>query len=177
MSSSQSGEGEIRKSLIEDGPGGTAWWRCRGSSSIPAQIPCLSSGSWPGTAAAAPFRERRGELLFIDARRLGRMVDRTHRELTEAEIARVAATYHAWRGQAGAVAYADEPGFCKSADLDEVRKHGYVLTPGRYVGAPPQVDDGEPFAEKMAPLSPPNGGSSRPRPPSWTRPLRPTWKR
>ena len=91
-----------------------------------------------------------GKVLFIDARKLGRMVDRTHRELTEADIARIAGAYHAWRD--GADAYEDLPGFCKSAALDEVRQHGHVLTPGRYVGAEPQPDDGEPFEAKMGRL-------------------------
>jgi type I restriction enzyme M protein len=88
-------------------------------------------------------------VLFIDARKMGRMVDRTHRELTDEDIARIAAAYHAWRGEKDAGEYADVPGFCKSAQLSEVRKHGHVLTPGRYVGAEAQEDDGEPFAEKM----------------------------
>ncbi len=92
-------------------------------------------------------RSRRGEVLFIDARKLGRMVDRTHRELTDDDIARIAGAYHAWRN--GADAYEDLPGFCKSASLDEVRRHDHVLTPGRYVGAEPQPDDGEPFEAKM----------------------------
>ena len=77
------------------------------------------------------------------------MVDRTHRELTDEDVARIADTYHAWRGGKGADEYADVPGFCKSASIDEVRKHGHVLTPGRYVGAEAQEDDGEPFEEKM----------------------------
>ena len=88
-------------------------------------------------------------MLFIDARKLGRMVDRTHRELTDEEIARIARTYHAWRGEKDAGAYADIPGFCKSATLDDIRRHGYVLTPGRYVGAEAAEDDDEPFEEKM----------------------------
>jgi type I restriction enzyme M protein len=88
-------------------------------------------------------------VLFIDARKLGRMVDRTHRELTDEDIARIAGTYHAWRGERDAGAYEDVPGFCKSAALDEITKHGHVLTPGRYVGAEAQEDDGEPFEEKM----------------------------
>ena len=95
-------------------------------------------------------------MLFIDARKLGRMVDRTHRELTGDDIARIADAYHAWRGgegSDGADEYADVPAFCKSASLEEVRKHGHVLTPGRYVGAAPQEEDGEPFEEKMARLS------------------------
>jgi type I restriction enzyme M protein len=77
------------------------------------------------------------------------MVDRTHRELTDEEIQKIARTYHAWRGEKDAGKYADVPGFCKSATIEEVRKHGYVLTPGRYVGAEAQEDDGEPFEEKM----------------------------
>jgi type I restriction enzyme M protein len=109
------------------------------------------------------FRDRRGHVLFIDARKLGPLVDRTHRELTDEDIARIANTYHAWRaspssppphageGQGGG--YADVPGFCKSAPLDEVRKHGHVLTPGRYVGAEVQEGDGEPFEEKMQRLT------------------------
>ena len=95
------------------------------------------------------FRDRRGEVLFIDARKLGQMVDRTHRELTDADIARVADTYHAWRGEKEVGDYVDAPGFCKRAAIDEVRRHGHVLTPGRYVGAEPQQDDGEPFEAKM----------------------------
>ena len=88
-------------------------------------------------------------MLFIDARKMGRMVDRTHRELTDEEIARIADTYHAWRGEKEAGEYKDVPGFCKSATLEDIRKHGYVLTPGRYVGAETAEDDGEPFEEKM----------------------------
>ena len=141
MSSNQSGEGEIRKSLIEADlvdcmvalPGQLFY-----STQIPA---CL----W----FLARDRKRGGEVLFIDARKLGRMVDRTHRELTDDDIARIAGTYHIWRGEEGAGEYADIPGYCKSAALEEVRKHGHVLTPGRYVGAEAQEDDGEPFGDKM----------------------------
>ncbi len=79
----------------------------------------------------------------------GGVVDRTHRELPDEDIARIADTYHAWRGEDGAGEYADVPGFCNSAALEEVRKHGHVLTPGRYVGAEAQEDDGEPFEDKM----------------------------
>jgi type I restriction enzyme M protein len=95
------------------------------------------------------FRDRRGETLFIDARKLGSMTDRTHRELTDADIARVAGTYHAWRGDPDAVEYADVPGFCKAAKLVEIRGHGHVLTPGRYVGAEAAEEDAEPFDDKM----------------------------
>ena len=141
MSSNQSGEGAIRKNLIENKlvdcmvalPGQLFY-----STPIPA---CL----W----FLARERKRGGETLFIDARKLGRMVDRTHRELTDEDVARIADTYHAWRGGEDAGKYADVPGFCKSASIDEVRKHGHVLTPGLYVGAEAQEDDGEPFDEKM----------------------------
>ena len=141
MSSNQSGEGEIRKNLIDADlvdcmvalPGQLFY-----STQIPA---CL----W----FLARRRIRGGEILFIDARKLGRMVDRTHRELTDEDIARIADTYHAWRTGEDDDGYADTPGFCKSAPLDEVRRHGHVLTPGRYVGAEPQEDDGEPFEDKM----------------------------
>ena len=157
MSSNQSGEGNIRRSLIEANlvdcmvalPGQLFY-----STQIPA---CL----W----FLARRRERSGEILFIDARKLGRMVDRTHRELTDEDIARIADTYHAWRnrasapskeegqGEGGADEYKDVPGFCKSATMEEVRKHGHVLTPGRYVGAEAQEEDGEPFEDKMKRLA------------------------
>jgi len=84
---------------------------------------------------------------------MGHLVDRVHRELSDEEIARIAGTYHAWRGEAGTDAYQDIPGFCKSATTDEIAAHGYVLTPGRYVGAEEIEDDGEPFEEKMARLT------------------------
>ncbi|HXG25924.1 MAG TPA: class I SAM-dependent DNA methyltransferase [Candidatus Binatia bacterium] len=147
MSSNQSGEGEIRKNLIEADlvdcmvalPGQLFY-----STQIPVCLWFLARDRKDGK-----FRDRRGHVLFIDARKLGRMVDRTHRELTDEDIARIATTYHAWRGEEDAGEYADVPGFCKSAPLDDVRKHGHVLTPGRYVGAEAQQDDGEPFEEKM----------------------------
>ncbi len=176
MSSAQSGEGEIRKNLIEADlvdcmvalPGQLFY-----STQIPACLWFLTRDRGNGK-----LRERRGEVLFIDARKLGRMVDRTHRELTDEDIARIADTYHAWRDGSqdtpsplkgegrdegadtpsplegegrgeGEKTYADVPGFCKSASLEEIRKHGHVLTPGRHVGAEPQSDDGEPFEDKM----------------------------
>ena len=159
MSSAQSGEGEIRKNLVEADlvdcmvalPGQLFY-----STQIPACLWFLARDRTGGSPArvgiaerARPLRDRRGEVLFIDARTMGRMVDRTHRELTDEDIARIAGTYHAWRGEAEAGDYADEPGFCKSAPLEEVRKHGHVLTPGRYVGAAPQEEDDEPFEDKM----------------------------
>jgi type I restriction enzyme M protein len=151
MSSNQSGEGEIRKSLTEADlvdcmvalPGQLFY-----STQIPACLWFLARDRKNGK-----FRDRRGHVLFIDARKLGRMVDRTHRELTDEDIARIATTYHAWRGENDAGAYADVSGFCMSATLEEMRKHGHVLTPGRYVGAEAQEDDGEPFEAKMQRLT------------------------
>jgi type I restriction enzyme M protein len=147
MSSGQSGEGEIRKNLVEADlvdcmvalPGQLFY-----STPIPACLWFLARDRKNGK-----FRDRRGQVLFVDARNLGRMVDRTHRELTDEDIARVADTYHNWRGEKGPGEYGDIPGFCKSATLEEVRRHGHVLTPGRYVGAEAQEADGEPFEEKM----------------------------
>ena len=152
MSSSQSGEGDIRKAMIEGGvvdcmialPGQLFY-----STQIPACLWFLAKNRKNGR-----FRDRSGAILFIDARKLGVMVDRTRREFTDGDIARIADTYHAWRGGENADGYADIPGFCKSASLDEVRKHGHVLTPGRYVGTEPQEDDGEPFEDKMKRLVP-----------------------
>ncbi len=228
MSSSQSGEGNIRRSLIEADlvdcmvalPGQLFY-----STQIPACLWFLARDRHTsrGKAGLSSGRDRRGEVLFIDARKLGRMVDRTHRELTHEDIARIADTYHAWRHRVpplspsqgegrgegpatkqsllspsqgedrsvdaaprpslhspspskgegrgegdvtrsslqspspskgegrgeGDSIYRDIPGFCKSATLDEIRKHGHILTPGRYVGAERQEDDGEPFEVKM----------------------------
>lgn len=94
-------------------------------------------------------RDRRGEILFIDAQQLGYLVDRTHRELTDDDICRIAETYHAWRDHNAADAYRDIPGFCKCTAREDVSRRGYVLTPGRYVGVEPQDKDTEPFEDKM----------------------------
>jgi type I restriction enzyme M protein len=150
MSSNQSGEGEIRKNLIEADlvdcmvalPGQLFY-----TTQIPACLWFLARDPKNGK-----FRDRRGQVLFIDARKMGRMVDRTHRELTDEDSARIANTYHAWRGEQEAGEYADVRGFCRSATLEEVRKQGHMLTPGRYVGAEAQEDDAEPYEEKMARL-------------------------
>ena len=163
MSSNQSGEGNIRRSLIEANlvdcmvalPGQLFY-----STQIPACLWFLARDR-----RGRPSPGSRGEILYIDARKLGRMVDRTHRELTDEDIARIADTYHAWRNRASSPSkeeergedvadeYADVPGFCKSATLEEVRKHGHVLTPGRYVGVEAQEEDGEPFEDKMKRLA------------------------
>ena len=118
------------------------------STQIPACLWFLSRGR-----ANGEHRDYDGETLFIDARKLGYMFDRTRRDLSPEDIARIASTYHAWRGGERCGKYVDVPGFCKSASLEEIRKHGHVLTPGRYVGAEPQPDDGEPFEEKMIRLT------------------------
>ncbi|MDR2786912.1 MAG: type I restriction-modification system subunit M [Candidatus Accumulibacter sp.] len=156
MSSQQSGEGDIRKAMVEANavdcmvalPGQLFY-----STQIPACLWILAKDRSNGLVRKTRLRDRRGEVLFIDARKLGVLVDRTRRELTDDEIGRIAAAYHAWRGEKEAGGYADKPGFCKSATLEEIRKHGHVLTPGRYVGAEAQEDDGEPFDEKMQRLA------------------------
>jgi type I restriction enzyme M protein len=151
MSSSQSGEGEIRKNIVEADlvdcmvalPGQLFY-----STPIPVCLWFIARDKRNGR-----FRDRRGETLFIDARSLGSLVDRTHRELGDGEIARISETYHAWRGDPGAPDYADEPGFARSATIDEIRGHGDVLTPGRYVGAVDAEEDDEPFDDKMRRLA------------------------
>jgi type I restriction enzyme M protein len=150
MSSNQSGEGEIRRALIEADlvdcmvalPGQLFY-----STQIPVCLWFLAKSK----AADGPrgFRDRRGHTLFIDARKLGTLIDRVHRELLEDDLEKISGTYHRWRGANGADAYQNVPGFCKSATTAEIAAHGHVLTPGRYVGAAKVEDDGEPFEEKM----------------------------
>jgi len=185
MSSNQSGEGEIRKAIIEADlvdcmvalPGQLFY-----STQIPVclwflrrnktRLPSPASGRGASSSLPLPAGEgwgegrvidRRGETLFIDARKLGTMIDRVHRELTDEDLAKIAGTYHAWRGDPASTPplkkggeggiYRDIPGFCKSATLGDIRKHGHVLTPGRYVGAEAAEDDGEPFEDKMKRLT------------------------
>lgn len=157
LSTNTSGEGEIRKRLVEADlvdcivalPGQLFY-----STQIPVSLWFLARNKQNGRGMDnTPLRDRSGEILFIDARKLGRMEDRIHRTLDPEDIARIAGTYHAWRGDGGERVYEDVPGFCKVAALDEVRGHGHVLTPGRYVGVEAQEDDGEPFPEKMARLT------------------------
>jgi type I restriction enzyme M protein len=159
MSSTQSGEGEIRQRIVEADlvdcmialPGQLFY-----TTPIPVCLWFLTRDkAAKGKASGAGARNRRGQTLFIDARKMGTLIDRTHRELSEIEITRIVTTYHAWRGEkeaGGFKAYADTPGFCKSATLDDIRGHSHMLTPGRYVGAEDVEDDGEPFDEKMAKL-------------------------
>jgi type I restriction enzyme M protein len=147
MSSNTSGEGEIRRQIIEADlvdcmvalPGQLFY-----STPIPVCLWFLARDKRNGR-----FRDRRGETLFIDARKLGYLIDRTHRDLSDEETARVSGTYHAWRGDKGAANYEDMPGFCKSAKLAEIAGHNYVLTPGRYVGAAEVEDDETSFEERM----------------------------
>ena len=151
MSSNQSGEGEIRRAIIEADlvdcmvalPGQLFY-----STQIPVCLWFFARNKKSGR-----FRDRRGETLFIDARKMGSMADRTHRELTDKDLAKIAGAYHAWRGDKDAGEYADVAGFCKASKLDDVVKHGHVLTPGRYVGAEAQEEDDEPFEEKMKHLT------------------------
>jgi type I restriction enzyme M protein len=151
MSSNQSGEGDIRRQLIEADfvdcmialPGQLFY-----TTQIPACLWFLTR-----TKKNGKFRDRRGQTLFVDARKMGTLVDRTHRVLSDDEIGRIARTYHAWRGEKDAGAYEDVAGFCKSATAEEIAGHGHVLTPGRYVGAEDIEDDGVPFDDKMQRLT------------------------
>ena len=171
MSSNQSGEGEIRQAIIEADlvdcmvalPGQLFY-----STQIPVCLWFLArdKSGRAGSPSQRAQKSRQGSSLFIDARKLGTMIDRVHRELTKDDIQRIAGTYHAWRGEGRAgsplpaerrarsdAPYQDIAGFCKSAKLEEIRAHGFVLTPGRYVGAEEAEDDGEPFEHKMKRLT------------------------
>ncbi len=158
MSSQQSGEGEIRAAMVEDD-----LIACMialppqlfRTTQIPACLWFLAKSKSP--QGAKHLAERRSEVLFIDARSMGVLINRTERILTD-EIGRIADTYHAWRGTASARAagleYENVPGFCYSATIEEIRKHDHVLTPGRYVGAAETDDsDGEPIADKIERLT------------------------
>lgn len=157
MSSKQSGEGEIRAALVE-----ADLVSCM--IALPpqlfrtTQIPaCLWFFAKDKTARGG-LTDRSGQVLFIDARNMGTMLDRTERTLTGEDIQKISGAYHAWRGTAsareGKLNYQDEPGFCYSADLEKIREHEHVLTPGRYVGAA-EVDDAddEPISEKIERLT------------------------
>jgi type I restriction enzyme M protein len=178
MATQTSGEGDIRKALIEADlvdcmvalPGQLFF-----TTQIPVCLWFLSRNKKARTIPGATkkdlpdcVRDHQGQVLFIDARKMGQLVDRIHRELTETEIARIADVYHNWKCDRErmqdeadkrdiclelAQPYQDEPGFCKSVTLEEIQTHGYVLTPGRYVGAADVEDDGEPFEQKMKRLT------------------------
>jgi len=154
MSSNSSNEGEIRKNIVE--------------ADIVDCMVALPSKLFYNTMIPAclwftsrdkqnsKFRDRRGEVLFIDARQLGVMVDRRHRQLTDEDIERIADTYHAWRGEpidGQVIEYEDVPGFCKAAKLSEIRKQSHILTPGRYVGYEEEEEDQEEFNKKMKRLT------------------------
>jgi type I restriction enzyme M protein len=177
MSANQSGEGTIRQALIEADlvdcmvalPGQLFY-----STQIPVCLWLLTKSKAARTLPLPEgddepdkLRARKGETLFIDARKMGTLIDRVHRELTEADLAKIVRAYHSWRldipmgevhmgkGVSAQVdpdpawIYSDVAGFCRSATTKEIATHGYVLTPGRYVGAEEAEDDGDPFEEKM----------------------------
>lgn len=160
MSSTQNSEGDIRRALIEGVNGAPGVVDCMValpgqlfySTQIPVCLWFLARDRSNGLVRSDQLRDRRSEILFIDARKLGHMVDRTRKEFSDADIDKISCAYHAWRGETEAGIYADVPGFCKAASLDDIRKHGHVLTPGRYVGAEVTEEDDEPFADKMARL-------------------------
>lgn len=154
MSTNTSGEGDIRKKMIDDDLV-DCMIALPGQLFFTTQIPvCLWFMTKNKTADSEKgYRNRQGETLFIDARNMGEMVDRTHKELTKDDIAKIAQTYHAWRGEEKDGEYTDEAGYSKSATLEEIQKNDYVLTPGRYVGVAEEEDDGIPFEEKMTELT------------------------
>jgi type I restriction enzyme M protein len=159
MTSSQSNEGEIRKNIVEADLADCMvalppqlfystpiavclWFLARDKKN---SRPVRRSGDREGG-----FRDRRGQVLFIDARKMGFMVDRVHRDFAPDDIEKIATTYHAWRADKGCrTKYGDIPGFCKSATLHEIRGHNHVLTPGLYVGVEEAKEDAEPFDAKM----------------------------
>lgn len=160
MSSNTSGEGTLRKLMIEKDlvdcmialPGQLfyttqipvcLWFMTKNKQAVSAEM----------AGAGREQRKREGETLFIDARNMGTMVDRVHKELTTEDLEQIARTYHAWRGESKDGTYEDEAGYCKSATLADIQKNDYVLTPGRYVGIAEEEDDGIPFEEKMKDLS------------------------
>ncbi len=149
LSSNTSSEGEIRKNIIIDDmvdciiamPSSLFY-----STGIPVCVWFLNRNK-----SNPNYRDRKGETLFIDARKMGQMVTRKLRELTDEDIAKISETYHNWRNIEGK--YEDIQGFCKSVKLEEIKEHEYILTPGRYVGIEEEEDDGVPFEEKMENLT------------------------
>lgn len=150
MSSNTSNEGGIRKNIIEAD-------RVDCMVALPSQLfynTMIPACLWfiARSKKNSKFRDRRSETLFIDVRKMGVMVDRRHRELTDADIKKISDTYHAWRGE-NKLKYKDILGFCKSVKIEEMRKHGHILTPGRYVGVEEEEEDDEEFEEKMKKLT------------------------
>ena len=151
MSSAQSGEGDIRRAMVEADivdcmialPGQLFY-----STQIPACLWFLARNKNPGNG----WRDRRHELLFVDTRKLGHMADRTRKEFSNEDIVKIAKTYHSWRAASEAATYEDEPGFCKAASLQEVKEHNYILTPGRFVGTAKTKNEDVPFHERFAEL-------------------------
>jgi type I restriction enzyme M protein len=178
MSSNTSGEGELRKQMLQNDlvdcmialPGQLFY-----TTQIPVCLWFMTKNKGGGNATGkadmerSTYRNRKGETLFIDARNMGTMVDRTHKELTTQDIATITRTYHAWRSEADSrciisttdasqtkeqsLVYEDIAGFCKSATLAEIEKNDFVLTPGRYVGVAEEEGDGISFETKMTDLS------------------------
>jgi type I restriction enzyme M protein len=150
LSSQQSGEGDIRQRMVEDDlvecivslPGQLFY-----STQIAVCLWFLNRYKRNGDSRV--WRNRQGEILFIDARKRGMMVDRTHRELADEDLSKIASTFHAWRGEPGAGIYEDIPGFCASTSIKRIAEDRYVLAPGRYVGTEEAEDDGEPISEKI----------------------------
>ncbi len=141
MSSNTSGEGDIRKNMVE-------------GNVIDCMVALPSQLFYNTMIPACLWFIRKGKkdthTLFIDARKMGTMITRRNRELTDEDIKKISSTYHAWRKGKG---YSDIDGFCKSAPLEDIRKHGHILTPGRYVGVEEEEDDGIPFEDKMKELT------------------------
>ena len=168
MSTNTKGEGLIRQKMVENDlvdcmvalPGQLFY-----TTQIPVCLWFLTKSKKADNDRG--FRNREGETLFIDARKIGEMISRKQKEITHKDIEAIAKTYHAWRYDPGSAGvppanagetpalpgYKDQAGYCKSATLEEIRKNDYVLTPGRYVGAPPLEDDGIPFETKMTEMS------------------------
>jgi type I restriction enzyme M protein len=156
LSSNTSGEGEIRKNLVEADlvecivamPGQLFF-----TTTIPVCLWFLTKDKSDRRVKSERIqRNRKGEVLFIDARQMGHMISRKVKELSDEDIARIAGAYHSWRGESDVVPYEDVAGFCASVSLDSISKHAYALTPGRYVGSEATEDDGEPVQEKISRL-------------------------
>lgn len=161
MSSTQNSEGEIRRNLIEGVNGAPGVVDCMialpaqlfYSTQIPVCVWFLARDKSNGSVLKNKLRDRRNEILFIDARKLGHMIDRTRKELSDIDISKITMAYHAWRGEPDAGEYQDIPGFCKAATIDQVRSQAHVLTPARYVGSQETSDEEGTFEERFSALS------------------------